>query len=314
MRTALNSKVILGLVVFAAGLLYFVVASRPSLGAETLFQSRPPPPPQPTGNPYMVKADAGGQISCGLSQSPVWLEIPPGFTSDWGAELHCDLTGSLMAWNDTHDALYDRGYLIGLYPATAPILQPMSLVFEIDPAQISGTLVARSYHPATRQWRDLTAEYNRMQQRLRVKIPPGFVASSYPGYEDRFLIAVFPARFPTSSATTPTPTRGQSRPATDTRVASAPAAATLSTKPGASPTGTSLATATRTASPTVFVIGTAPVSRVPTITVSLPGAPTTPVPSSSTPVPAIPSSLPCQASTLLVAMSIVLAVRIHRRG
>jgi hypothetical protein len=158
MRTALNLKVILGLVLVAAVLLFFVVASRSTVGAALLFQSELPSPL----NPHMIKAEAGGRISCGLSQSPVWLDIPRGFTSDWGAELHCDLTGSLTTWNNTRDALGDRGYLIGIYPATAPILQPMSLVFEIHPARVSGTPIARSYHSATRQWRDLIAEYNTM--------------------------------------------------------------------------------------------------------------------------------------------------------
>lgn len=305
MRTTLKSKLILGLVLVVTALLYLVVAGRSTVGAELLFQSRPPPPPRPTENSHMVKQDAGGRIYCGLSQSSVWLEIPPGFTSDWGAEFHCDLTGSLKAWKGTSGALGDRGYLIGMYPATAPILQPFTLVFEIDPARASGASSARSYAPATRQWRNLTAAYNKAQQRLKVQIPRGLVASGYPGYEDRFLVALFPARLTPSPTSTRTPTGTRSQPATAAPLPSAIAATIVSAEFGWTPTPTSTSAVIVIGTPaTVSSTETKPSERVPTMT----------TPPSPTQVPTTPSSLPCPASSLLFTLSVVLAAGIYGRG
>jgi hypothetical protein len=306
MRTAQTSKLILGPVLVATALLCLVIASRSSVGAELLFQSRLPRPARPTESPHMVKVDTGGRIYCGLSQSSVWLEIPSGFTSDWGAEFHCDLTSSLKAWNGTSGALSDRGYLIGMYPATAPILRPFALVFEIDPARVSSASSARSYDPATRQWRNLITAYNKAQQRLSVQIPRGLVASGYPGYEDRFLVALFTARLTPKPTPTRTPTGTWSQPAA-TPLPSTIVATAVSGEFGWTPTPTP----TRTS--VVIVIGTSvtvsstetqPPERVPTMT----------APPSPTQAPTTPSSLPCPASSLLVALSVVLAAGIHRRG
>jgi hypothetical protein len=305
MRTARTPKLIVGLVFAATALLSLVVASRSGVRAEFLFQSEPPPPPQPTENPHMVKANTGGRIYCGLSQSSAWLEILPGFTSDWGAEFHCDLTGSLKAWKGTSGALGDRGYLIGMYPATAPILQPFMLVFEIDPARASGASSARSYDPATRQWQNLTAAYNKAQQRLKVQIPRGLVASGYPGYEDRFLVALFPARPTPHPTLTRTPTGTRSQPATATPLPSAIAATTVSAELGW--------TSTPTRTSAVIVIGT-PASVASTETKPSERVPTMTTPPPPTQAPTTPSSLSCPASNLLFALSVVLAVRVHRRG
>lgn len=305
MRAALTSRLILGLILVATALMSLIVASRSSVGAELLFQSELPPPPQPIENPYMVKADTGGRIYCGLSQSSVWLEIPPGFTSDWGVEFHCDLTGSLRVWNGTSGALSDRGYLIGMYPATAPILRPFALVFEIDPARVSSGSSARSYDPATRQWRNLTTAYNKAQQRLSVQIQRGLIASGYPGYADRFLVALFPARLTLNPTPARTPTDTRSQPATATPLPSAIAATTVSADFGWTPTPTRTSLVIVIGTPaTVSSTATKPPERVPTVT----------APPSPTQVPTTPSSLPCPASTLLGALSVVLAAGIYRRG
>jgi hypothetical protein len=302
MRTSLNSKLSLGLVLVATALLSLVVARRSTVGAELLFSSVP----QPTPDPHWVSKKDGGRIYCGLPQSPVWLEIPPDFTSDdGGAAFYCDLTGSLKAWNGASGALGDRGYLIGMYPATAPILRTFALVVEIDPARASSASSARNYNPATRQWRNLTTAYNKAQQRLSVQIPQGLVASGYPGYEDRFLVTLFPARLTPNPTPARTPTATKSQPATATPLPSAIASPTVSAEFGWTPTPTRTSVVIVIgASATVSSTETIPPQRVPTMT----------APPSPTQVPTTPSSLPCPASTFLVALSIVLAAGIYRRG
>jgi len=177
-------------------LLVLILFKQVPLEAGLYWQSALPPP---TPNPYSVFSSTGGRIYCGLQQGPVWLDIPKGFTSEWGAEIHCDPTPVLLSqsqpgWPSATGAWDDKGYLIGVYPP-APLLKSLTLTFEIDPARASGIcedcFIARYYDPESRQWWDLPTIYEESLSRVFVEIAKYLPRSKYHEYEDRFLIALF---------------------------------------------------------------------------------------------------------------------------
>jgi hypothetical protein len=194
MRISLQLRMVLGLVILTVAL-YFGLESHPVTGSSMLFQSQLQPPPRPTDNPHAVKSDVGGRIYCGLAQSSAWLDIPKGFTTDWGAEIRCDLARPLSSYRNSTGAMSDRGYLVGIYPSSVPIVRPLSLILEVNPADVPNAcqncLAARYYDPGRNQWQDLPGNYNPSQGRVIAEIPRQLIAARYPGYEDRVLAAVF---------------------------------------------------------------------------------------------------------------------------
>jgi len=225
--------------VFLVGVAIWLLAPElPMQDAGFAFQSIIPTPP----NTHFVRSDSGGRIWCGLQQSSVWLEIPIGFTSEGGAEFRCDPVDTLSQSRDTSGAWEDRGYLIGFYATGVPIVKPLDLVFEVDPAQVgvicTDCFSARYYDAGIGQWRSLPTSYDIDSARVHVEFERYLPTSGYPAYEDRFLIALF-----------------MEDQATATSTATSSATATASFTPTASPTSTpspppsSTPSATRTPAP-----------------------------------------------------------------
>jgi hypothetical protein len=217
-----------------------------------MFQSELPPPP----NPYFVAAASGGRIYCGAIGGTVWLDLPQGFTPDGGAEVHCDPTDSLMQWNHTSRAWDDRGYLINLYPQIQ-LVQPLSLVFELDPTRTGNIcptcFLARYYQPEGPLWKPLPTVYNPSTGRVSVEISDYLPPSGYPGYADRFLIALFilpptPTPPPTSTRT-PTPSPTSTRPPAPTLTPTPLPTSTRSPVPSRTPEWTTTPTSTASVEP-----------------------------------------------------------------
>jgi hypothetical protein len=226
----------------AASLIAFAPGHSLSL---PMFQSELPPPP----NPHFIAAASGGRIYCGAIGGTVWLDLPQGFTPDGGAEVHCDPTDSLMQWNHTSRAWDDRGYLINLYPQIR-LVQPLSLIFELDPTRTGNIcptcFLARYYQPEGALWKPLLTAYNPSTGRVSVEISGYLPPSGYPGYADRFLIALFilpPTPPPPAPTRTPSPTSTRPPAPTPTSTPSP-----TSTQPPA-PTPTSTPSPTSTRSP-----------------------------------------------------------------
>jgi len=188
-----------GIVLLIGILLSSVLFERHPIHAELHWQSMLPKP-----NPHFVRSSTGGRIYCGSQQSSVWLDVPRGFTTEGGAEIHCAPTGSLSQWIGTSGAWDDRGYLVNLYPRV-PLIGSLRLVFEMDPAKTgdirSGCFITRYYDPETSQWRTLSTVYDTGNLRVYAEISEYPPVSEYPAYEDRFLIALF-----VRSEAEPTPT------------------------------------------------------------------------------------------------------------
>jgi hypothetical protein len=222
----------------------------------SVFQSIPPKPE----NPHAIDASSGGRIYCGLPQSSVWLNIPSGFTSEWGGSLYCDVATSLpgnpYTWNQ-------KGYLLGYW---VPLRKPLSLVFEIDPTRVSelneNSFVGRYYAPGS-GWLSLPTDVDTVNFRVYLTIPTsGLPQSGYEGgYEDRYLVALFRR----AAAATSTPTEMPTQMPTQTPLPTS----TLSPSPPPTHTPTPVSTSTSTPIPTaesateeaseIFPTATAPV-------------------------------------------------------
>jgi hypothetical protein len=191
------------------------------LQADTLFQSELPRPGREPTNPQFVRSDSGGRIFCGLEQSPVWLDVPRDFSTDGGAEFHCDPTKENLTdtdWPETAGTYDDRGYLIGFWPENTPIVSPFELIYEVDltrlPDGCDNCLAGRYYDEQSRQWKTLPTVYEPGLARASVEIDRFLPASGYPAFENRFVIALFlqpaePTPKPAVPAT-PTPSRAPS--------------------------------------------------------------------------------------------------------
>lgn len=200
-----NQKIITcSLCIFLA--LVFVLVETP-IQAVPVFQSQLPTPV----DPHTILNVTGGRVYCGLQQSSTWLSIPSGFSSaDW-AMFHCDPSGSLSGWNGTKEAWNDKGYLIGFWPSDIPIVKSFSLDLEIDPAltqNICNNCFAGYYLSGGRTWKPLPTAYDAGSARVSITISSFLTPSGYPGYEDRFLVALFTHSMatPTSKAILATPT------------------------------------------------------------------------------------------------------------
>jgi hypothetical protein len=236
----------------AAILLMQLVARLAPLQAELYWQSVLPTP----DNPHFVRASDGGRVYCGAQQSTVWLNVPVGFTTEGGAEIHCDPSASLFRWNNTEDAWDDRGYLVGIYPPVS-IVKPLRLVFELDPTRtedICQTCVVGAYYQRQgANWQDLHTEYDVSTKRARVDVAEVLPSSGYPAYEDRFVIALFvrsmPQRPSPSSTTKPSsvPTSTSTPDATSTRIPRP--SPTLTLQPSATYTSTPAPSPTQTLKP-----------------------------------------------------------------
>ena len=266
----ITRRIVFRFVICLAIFLFLALSAWCPLPASTLWQSELPTPDMPTpGNPYWLRADAGGRIYCGLQQSSVWLDVPPGFTSANGAEFRCDPTSRA----ETFDK---QGYLIGFWPTTIPILEPLVLVFELDPLQVpkdcDDCLAGRYYEGTTKKWHNLPTTYKPAIVAAHIQIDRYLPSSGYQEYLDRFLVALFqiaptPKASPTSKAS-PTP-----------KTSPTP-------RPSSSPSTTE--TATPTSSPSPSPTDTVAASRSPVPPPSPTTPVTAPVVSSSEPVPTAP--------------------------
>lgn len=191
-------------------------------------------------NLHWVSSSSGGQIRCGLPQSTVWLEIPTGFASEGGAEFHCDPVDVLSRWRGAFGVWEDRGYLIGFYATGIPILKPLELVFEVDPAQVadicSNCFSGRYYDAAIGEWQNLPTQYQAgsLGAYVKVQFDRYLPTAGYPAYEDRFLIALFTEG---QATTTPTSTRSPTATSSPTLTVSS----TPSPSPSSSPAWTAMA-------------------------------------------------------------------------
>jgi hypothetical protein len=207
-RRTLAATLFLGILATLGMLLYSLLNAGSPVYSHSLFQSHLPSPPE---DPNTVYASEGGKVHCGAVQSTVWLRIPADFTSDWGSHIYCDPVGDLpqnpSTWNQ-------KGYLVGFW---ASLLKPLTLVFEIDTTRVEdfgdGSFVGRYYAP-DRGWISLPTQADTANLRVKVEISDGLSPSDYPGYKDRYLVALFQAVPPTSTPTstpaqtpTPDPTR-----------------------------------------------------------------------------------------------------------
>lgn len=208
-------------------LVLLLVLRSTAIQALPLFQSELPRPPE---NPFFITSFSGGRAYCGAPRSSVWLSVPSGFTSAGGAEFRCDPTAeSLGRWPGGWGAWDDRGYLIGFWPNDIPIDRPLTLVFEIDPARAANGFFGR-YYVANRGWVALPTTYHPNEGRVYVTISSFLDPSTYPGYADRFLVALFTgASAPPSSTATPTTTAEPSATSTRRSSTSTPAAEPAST-------------------------------------------------------------------------------------
>lgn len=197
-------KVVLVVILLSVVLLCSALFDQSSIQADLYLQSQLPKP----RDSHFIPSVTGGRMYCGSALSSVWLEVPPDFTSEGGAGFHCDPTGSLLQWAGIPGAWDDRGYLIAFYPIQTAIVRPFSLVFEMDPVRVrdvcSGCFTARYYDPGSSQWRGLPTTYDGRDVRVSVQIAEFLAASGYPGYADRFLVALF-ARTEAEPAQTPSP-------------------------------------------------------------------------------------------------------------
>lgn len=198
----------------------------------------------PTPHPHLVHSSTGGRTMCGAPQGSVWLDIPANFTDLDNPLVYCDPTGSLSEWTQAPSAWDDRGYLINLYPQVS-LLKPLILTFEIDPARAASIcptcFTARYYNPQNNRWQDLPTTYE--PPRVYVEISAYPPASGYPGYADRFLIALF--------------TRSESRPRA-TPTATATSTPIPSPTPSPSPSSTPSPTPSPAPSPTYMPASTPP--------------------------------------------------------
>lgn len=196
-------KVVLVVILLSVVLLCSALFDQSPIQADLYLQSKLPEP----RDSHFIASVTGGRMYCGSALSSVWLEVPPDFTSEDGAGFHCDPTGSLSQWIGTSGAWDDRGYLIAFYPIQTAIVRPFGLVFEMDPVRVrgvcSGCFAARYYNPGSSQWRGLPTTYDGRNVRVSVQITGFLATSGYPGYADRFLIALF-VRPEATPASTPT--------------------------------------------------------------------------------------------------------------
>jgi hypothetical protein len=137
----------------------------------------------------------------------VWLEVPPGFTSEAGAEIYIDrhpardlypqLGDDIVALNKTlfSRAWEKQGFLVGIYPRVPLRPQaPISLIIEIDPAKLSGvgtSFVGRYYDGKLRRWLSLTTRFDKRSSRVSIVLASHLPRSEYPAFQDRALIALF---------------------------------------------------------------------------------------------------------------------------
>ena len=253
---ALRQRKVLFVAVFV-GTLLVALSKRSPLQASLVFQSELPPP----ANPYFILSDSGGRVYCGLQQSSVWIDAPSGFTSENGAEFHCDPTDSISQWVGSSGAWDDQGYLIGFWPTGTPIIKPLILTFEIDPAKASGICSscfdARYYNSGNGQWRSLLTTYDTATSRIYVQINEYLPASGYSGYADRFVIALFTQSTPTPTAQ---PTSTSSPASTATPTAKPTSTATPTAKPTSTATPIAKPTSTLTPYPTMAISTPQPTS------------------------------------------------------
>lgn len=244
MRAILTKNWIPSLILCLFVFLIFILSGESiPIQASFLFQSVLPEPP-----PNFIVAAHGGRRYCGLHQSSVWVDVPANFTSQDGAEFHCDPTISLSEWGSVKNAWDDRGYLIGFWSSDIPITKPFYLVFEIDPARSSNIcsdcFLGRVYVPGS-GWKSLPTAYQVSNARVYVTISAYLARSEYPGYEDRFMIALFRID-PAAPTPTATPTSELTRAITPTSQLTPTATATPLPASTLSPTNTPLPSSTPT--------------------------------------------------------------------
>jgi hypothetical protein len=152
-------------------------------------------------NPKFVFSSQGGRRFCGLDQSPVSLVIPQGFTSEGGAEVHCDPNPrpdyqDIQELNQRlfKDAWQNRGYLIGFYPS-AKLIKPIQVVFEIDSLRLNKICPTcasiKAYNPTNKKWVALPTSIDRARSRVNAQISSISPSSEYPAFSDRLLVALF---------------------------------------------------------------------------------------------------------------------------
>jgi hypothetical protein len=155
-------------------------------------------------------------IFCGPAQSSVWLNIPPGFTTDWGGSFYCDPTTDFP---DKHSAWNQTGYLVGYWIS---LLKPFTIVFEIDPTRLDGTLcsdcVEGRYYVPGRGWLPLPSHVDNANLRVSVTISKDLHQSGYAGYEDRYLVALFERTTLEMHTPSPTPIKASTPSPTLTQV------------------------------------------------------------------------------------------------
>ncbi len=264
-------------IVIAILIALILVTDTSTLGS-SVFQSKLP---GPSKNPFFVVAGNGGRIFCGAQQSPVWLQIPSGFTGEGGAEIHCDPVRSSSAL-PAAKAWDGQIYLVGIY--TPQLLKPITAVFEIDRARLNSVCAncwsAEYYDAANKRWRKLPTTFDANNARVYATVTTILPASRYPNYADRFAIALFTQTQQTTATVTkvskpsPTPTLTasvapataipvQSQTNTPSSVAAtsepvpAPTASTTSNQPAPAPTAstTSNQPAPATSDNLTFLIG-----------------------------------------------------------
>jgi hypothetical protein len=279
-----------------------------------------------TDSPYWIYSDRGG--TCRSGQATVVL--PPRFTSEGGAEVHCDTLSPPVLVGD-RKLLTGSELALGMWPLNdqRDYLRPIEIRILLDAAQLklgSGRLAFMVYDPSTSDWETLESKYQEATSEVVASIQvlrP--VPKDFPGWGERTFFGVFwlplpssvPKAISTRETRATTPARTSSLTATGSPTVTASIQPALTTSDSAS--GPALSSTPRpdhssTPTPTHVLLpspSATPQQTVPPASASAAAA------STSTPAGPGPIRLPsCAAAMSLIVLSPVLVVvaRTRRRS
>ena len=152
-------------------------------------------------NRFWIAAGVGGLRFCDVDTGQTWLNFGSNFTSETGAEVHCDANPTNDAVTKLNQSLFaktinNRGYLIGVYPKV-PLSRAVQFQFKLT-NDLSKTLcrpkcaaVGKYYDPTNATWNALPTTFDVKNKLITVELRNWSPRSEYPAYADRLLIAIF---------------------------------------------------------------------------------------------------------------------------
>lgn len=189
-----------------AGILFFVLfaaafASNDALAAQAKLPLYSPlRSPIAVPNPKWIFSSTGGLRFCDVETGQVWINFPAGFTSESGAEIHCDVNPTTNAVTDLNKRLFanafkKRGYLIGIYP-NIPFARSVQMQFKLESRDVKANcrnkcFVGKYYDVTRDTWFDLPTSFDPKTRLVSINIGKSLPRTEYPAYPDRFLIALF---------------------------------------------------------------------------------------------------------------------------